>query len=288
MLQQEFALIHCHTPVAGVLTRFAARALRGKGCRIIYTAHGFHFFKGAPFVNWLVFYTAEWICSWLTDVLITINKEDYFLAKKRFHAKEIQYVPGVGVNTDKINLCNPNKKIIRRNLGLSDDEKMIVSVGELNSNKNHEAVIRALGKIADTRIHYFIAGNGELGEYLKEIANEVGINNNFHLLGYRTDVIELNMTADLYCHPSYREGLSVALMEAIAAGTRVACSDIRGNRDLAEDCANVVLFDPHNIDNIASVIVSSMNRDVASNDGIEKYSLNVVQERMRTIYCSEK
>lgn len=279
---EDYKLIHCHTPVAGVLTRIAAK--KKSNCKVIYTAHGFHFYRGANLKNWVLFYPAEWICAHYTDILITINSEDYEIAKRKFKAKNIQYVPGVGLDMEKISHGKKDRCEVRNSLGLTDDDVMLFSVGELNKNKNHEIVIRAMKKLSNRRIHYFIAGNGELKDYLIHVAEECDVKENVHLLGYRTDIAQLDTAADIYCHPSFREGLSVALMEAIACGTNVVCSDIRGNRDLAADCENVTMFNPNDVNSVANTIEKCIDIQPRDNKGINKYSLKEVQNRMKDIY----
>ncbi|MCQ2381244.1 MAG: glycosyltransferase, partial [Acidaminococcaceae bacterium] len=140
----HYDIIHCHTPVGGVLARLAAWGSRAK---VIYTAHGFHFYKGAPLLNWLVYFPVEWVCAWLTDVLVTINQEDYIFAKKHMHAKQVVYIPGVGIDLDKFksDVLDKQQRIQKRQvLGLTAEDKILLSVGELNKNKNHEIGIWAL------------------------------------------------------------------------------------------------------------------------------------------------
>lgn len=252
--ENNYEVIHCHSPIGGVITRLAARKARKKGTKVIYTAHGFHFFKGAPLINWLVYYPVEWICSWLTDVLITINKEDYSLAQKRMRAKEVCYVPGVGVDTEKFNDIQVDRQAKRRELGLADDATILLSVGELNKNKNHEVIIKALSSIDSTKIYYCIAGKGELESYLKELVSALGLDEKVHFLGFRKDVKDIYRVADIFCFPSYREGLSVALMEAMAAGLPVICSQIRGNVDLVKQNNGGRLCMPESVQNFAEVI----------------------------------
>lgn len=233
----DYDIIHCHTPVGGVLVRFAARASRKTGTKVIYTAHGFHFYKGAPMLNWLIYFPIEYVCSFLTDCLITINHEDYNFANKHMHAKEVIYVPGVGIDIGKFskdNFDKNQKEQMRKALGLKDNEKMILSVGELNANKNHEEVIRALKDINDIDWQYFIAGRGEASNYLEALITDLGLSDKIHLLGYRSDINELNNCADLFVFPSLREGLPVALMEAVSSKTPVVCSKIRGNIELVQ------------------------------------------------------
>ena len=229
--ENDYEIIHCNTPVASILTRLAAIKARKKGTKVIYTAHGFHFFKGAPLLNWILYYPAEKICSYFTDILITINKEDYTLAKKKMKAKKIEYVPGVGIDISKFSKIQFDEKLRQKN-GVNSDDIMVLSVGELSKRKNHEVVIRALAKINNKNIHYFIAGRGELKTYLLDLSKKLGLEDRVHLLGYRNDIGKLCKVSDIFCFPSKQEGLPVALMEAMAIGLPVICSEIRGNIDL--------------------------------------------------------
>ncbi|MTL19379.1 glycosyltransferase, partial [Turicibacter sanguinis] len=145
--KNQYEIIHCHTPIAAMLTRFAAIKARKKGTRVIYTAHGFHFFKGAPIINWLIYFPVEFICSFFTDILITINQEDYRLAKKVMKAKQVQYIAGVGVDIKKFKNTNVDRDKKRKEIGVPEDAIMLLSVGELNKNKNHEVIIEALKNI---------------------------------------------------------------------------------------------------------------------------------------------
>lgn len=233
--KEEYDIVHCHTPVAAVCTRIACLRARRKGTRVFYTAHGFHFYKGAPLKNWLLYYPVEWMCSWWTDVLITINKEDYKRAKKKFHAKETIYVPGVGVDMEKFQPDATIREKKRAELGLKETDIMILSVGELNRNKNHAVVIRALAELNNKNLHYFITGQGELRDELILLADDLKICGQVHLTGYRADVSELMQAADIFVLPSIREGLNVSLMEAMASGLPCIAGRIRGNTDLIAD-----------------------------------------------------
>ena len=249
-IAKDYDIVHCHTPLAGMATRAACKKLRKKqGLKVIYTAHGFHFYKGAPKKNWLIYYPIEKKCSRWTDVLITINKEDYELAKKKMKAKQIVYVPGVGIDTAKFALAKVDKIKKRIEIGIPEDAQLLLSVGELNSNKNHQIVIKAIHKLSNSNIHYMIAGEGPEELELTKLALELKVN--LHLLGYRDDVLELYKTSNLYIHPSLREGLPVALMEALASGVFCIGSNIRGVKDLlSEHC----LFDPNDINSICRLI----------------------------------
>lgn len=244
---EDFDIIHCHTPVGAMLTRLAARNVRKNGTKVIYTAHGFHFYKGAPFKNWLLYYPAECLLARWTDVLITINKEDYCRALK-LKADKIVYVPGVGIDAAKysMSITKEHRHGIRTEMGIADDAILICSVGELNCNKNHALVINALACLENKNVHYCIAGEGEYRENLTALAQALGIADRVHILGYRSDVHELYKSSDIFCFPSLREGLPVALMEAMASGLPCVASRIRGNMDLLGKEYDM-LFEPNSI-----------------------------------------
>ena len=228
--KEKYALMHCQSPIGSVVARAAAIKARKNGMKVIYTAHGFHFYKGAPKKNWIIFYPIEKVFSYVTDVLVTINKEDYRFAKRNMNARKTVYISGVGVDIKKFRNVSCNRVSKRKELGLKENDFFILSVGELNQNKNHEVIIKAIALLKNPKIHYYIAGIGNKEEYLKKLANELNVH--LHLLGYREDIPELLMSADLFAFPSFREGLSVALMEAMAAGLPCVVSNIRGNVDL--------------------------------------------------------
>lgn len=258
----NYDIVHCHTPNASVITRLVCRKFRKRtGLKVFYTAHGFHFYKGAPKLNWMVYYPVEKFCSRYTDKLITINKEDYELAKNKFKAKEVHYVPGVGIDLSRFENVQVDRNAKRREIGVPEDAFLLFSVGELNENKNHQVIIKAMAQINDTKLHYAIAGVGDKHDYLIELAESLGLADRVHLLGYRKDVAELNKSADLFCFPSLREGLSVSLMEAMASSMPVICSLIRGNVDLMNHFQGF-LFDPSDVDQCKAVLLKIFATDL--------------------------
>jgi len=289
--ENSFDIIHCHTPVAAMLVRLAAHKIKGKVHKVIYTAHGFHFYKGAPIKNWLLYYPVELILSKYTDVLITINKEDYVRAGKSFAAKKVTYIPGVGIDNKKFKQITVNKNTKYRELDLPENAFVILSVGELNKNKNHEAIIKAISKSSNSEIYYVICGQGVLEGYLKNLITNSGLERQVKLLGYRTDIKEIYKVVDVFVFPSFREGLSVALMEAMASGLPVICSDIRGNSDLIVEGQGGYLVNANNIDRFSNTIeelYNSFEKRVSFGKynlrKIESYSVAIVEEKMKNIY----
>lgn len=270
-----YDIVHCHTPICAACTRLACKPLRKNGLKVIYTAHGFHFFNGAPLKNWLIYYPIEWLCAFWTDVLITITKEDYELAKKHMHAKRVEYVPGVGIDVAKFRDAKVDRAAKRAEIGVPEDAFLIISVGELNENKNHEAVLREMAKIADSgqqtadrelpllhdiptsNIHYIIAGTGDKHDYLLKLAEEMDLANRFHLLGRRNDVPELLKVSDLFVLPSLREGLNVSMQEGKASGLECRCYPMRGNDDIIT-AERIELFEQEHINQEIKDIYASV------------------------------
>jgi len=246
---EEYDLVHTHTPVASACVRVAC--MKMKNVTVIYTAHGFHFFKGAPLINWLIYYSVErWLARY-TDMLITINREDYERAKNSFKAARVEYLPGVGLDTKKFGQPVVDKLLKRREIGIPEEALVVLSVGELNKNKNHETVIKALAQLNNPNIFYVICGAGDREGYLKDLAASLGIADQVKLLGYRRDIREIHKATDLFVFPSYREGLPVSLMEAMASGLPVVCSNVRGNIDLIEDGKGGYMVEPDDINGFA-------------------------------------
>lgn len=224
----HYDIVHCHTPVAAMCTRAACLNVRKKGTKVIYTAHGLHFYKGAPLINWLIFFPIEWLCSWWTDAIVLINKEDYQVTKRYFGVRKCVRIPGVGIDLKRFDLSGFDRSAYREKMGIREDDILILSVGEVNKNKNHQLVIRAIAQINDPRIKYYIAGVGEMIEENEKLADELGIGNSVYFLGFRSDIAELDTCSDVFAFPSIREGLGLASIEALACGTPVVGMNTRG------------------------------------------------------------
>lgn len=290
--EKDYDLVHTQSPIGGVLCRLAFHTARKKGTKVIYTAHGFHFFEGAPIQNWIIFYPIEKFCSRFNDVLITINKEDYNRAKKYFHTKNVEYIPGVGVDINRFKGCCITKINKRKELGIPQNAFVLLSVGELSERKNHKVVIRALGEIQDPEIYYLIAGKGKEYENYKMMARKMGLSDRLILLGGRTDVDELCVAADVFVHPSIREGLGIAPLEGMAAGLPLISSYVNGIKDYTENgITGVCIENPESVSEMMSAIIK-MKKDVnfreecgqRNLDIVEKFSLDESKFTMDKIY----
>ena len=270
--KNHYDIVHCHTPLASMATRLACKELRTNGLKVIYTAHGFHFYDGAPLKNWLIYYPVEKWLSKYTDVLITINKEDYKRAKDNFYSNRIEYVPGIGIDLDKFKRNENGRQKIRKELGLDESRIMLLSVGELNDNKNHESVIRAIEK--EKNITYVVVGRGDLRTRLIHLADECDVD--LRLMGYRNDVADFYKAADAYILPSLREGLNVSLMEAMASSLSCLVGRIRGNIDLIDDKGGF-LFDPASIEGIRKAVKNMLSLTDTERRNLGCYNMNKIR-----------
>ena len=283
----NYDIIHCHTPMGGVLGRWAARKSTSK---VVYTAHGFHFYKGAPLRNWLLFYPVERFLANYTDTLITINKEDFYRARD-FNVGQLEYVRGVGIDLNKIKINKEKVYKLKYDLEITGKNFVLCSVGELNHNKNHSIVFEALNQIKNKNIKYLIIGSGELEKELMMEVKRLELENQVIFLGFRDDIYELLSLSDVFVFPSFREGLSKSLMEAMAVGKPVIASNIRGNKDLINNDEGGLLFDPKNAIQLSESIMKMLNDESFRNNAsainmkkIKLFSLDNILERMSEIY----
>ena len=289
---ERYDIVHCHTPIAAACTRIACRKLRKQlGVKVFYTAHGFHFYKGAPLQNWLLYYPVEKFCAYFTDKLITINQEDYNRAKRKLHAKQVYYVPGVGVDLSKFENIHVDRDAKRREIGVPEGAFLLLSVGELNENKNHQIIIKALAKLNRPDVHYAIAGRGDRYDALVQLAAELGVSRQLHLLGYRTDIAELNCAADAFCFPSYREGLGLAAIEAMICGLPLITSNVHGINDYSENGVTGFQCAPADADGFAKAIAllaesPSLRSRMGSCNKLRalKYDVNKINDLLKAIY----
>lgn len=291
MKREKFDLVHCHTPMGGVLARLAAAAT--KTAPVLYTAHGFHFYHGSPFINWIMYYPVERLLAHYTDVLITINKEDYRNAKQfRFRKNgSLVHINGIGIDTkENINkYVDKTKK--RKELGIKQDTFLITSVGEITKRKNHKVVLQALAKLKNKNIKYILCGTGSLEEELKYLVQKLQIQDRVIFAGYRKDVNEILKISDCFVFPSLQEGLSVALLEAMTEGLPVICSKIRGNTDLIKDSKGGYLIEPSDSDSYANAIKLLYENDIKrkafgeyNQRVVNNFDINIVSKKMKNLY----
>lgn len=263
LADRHYDIIMTNEPVMGVVTRLAAKKYRKTGTKVLYTAHGFHFFTGAPKLNWIVFYPIEKWLSKYTDALVTINTEDFDRAKRKFKAKNTYYLPGIGIDISNFSRNSEVREQKRAELGVKDDEIMLFSVAELTKRKNLAVAIKAMSRIKSNNVKYFVRGEGDLKEYLLELIKQYKLEKKVFLLGYGKDIPQMCSAADIFIFPTLQEGLPVALMEAMANGLPVICSNVRGNIDLIEDGKGGFTYDKYDFEGFAKGIdMLAVNADL--------------------------
>lgn len=288
-------VIHCNTPTGGILGRLAGKKCKVK--KVIYQAHGFHFFKGASKKNWLVYYPVEkWLAKY-TDALITINKEDFELASKKFRLRnngKVYYVAGVGIDTKEYLSDGKLRDEKRAELNLKASDIALISMGDLIERKNYDTAVRAVAETKNKNIHYFICGRGPEEEKLKALCNSLNIENQVHFLGFRSDIKELLNASDIFLFTTKQEGLPRSMMEAMASGLPCIASKIRGNTDLLENTDGGYLCESTDYKDFAEKInILANDKQMRENAGksnlitIQKFSTDTVSKEIKEIYSEE-
>lgn len=290
--KEKIDYIHCNTPIGGVIGRLAGKKYKVK--KIIYQVHGFHFYKGAPVKNWLIYYPVErWLARY-TDAIITINDEDFERAKK-FKLKDhgrVYYVPGVGIDISQYHSDRQIRFEKRRELDLEDDDIALISMGDLIERKNYPVAMEAIAKVGNPHLHYFICGQGPDEEKLISLADELKIKHQIHFLGYRTDIKELLQASDIFLFTTLQEGLARSLMEAMASGLPCIASKIRGNTDLLNDSNGGILCDGVEdyvvaIEKIAGDSALRKQMSVNNLEAIQHYRVEEIEIKIKDVYTSE-
>lgn len=290
----QYDMIHCNTPVGGILTRLAARKVRKQGCCVIYTAHGFHFYDGAPKKNWLIYYPIEKFMTYFTDKLITINEDDYRLALKKFSCP-VYHIHGVGVKTAKYDAVSQKDwEEFRKERGWKDDF-LILCTGELNENKNQATIIRAMRQVIKKMptAKLLLAGNGPSESTLRQLIFELNLEDRVLLLGYRTDLEWFVHSCDLVVSASFREGLPLNIIEGMYCRKPVVASVNRGHKELIKNNITGYLVSPKSEGDFAKKILSvAKNKEIARIFGqkgysrIQQYTDKVVVKELEKIYFS--
>ncbi len=287
--RENYDLIVCNTPVGGVLTRLAAKKAKKRGTKVVYIAHGFHFFKGAPVKNWLLYYPLEKHLSRLCDVVVTINEEDYQLAKRCFPGR-VEHIHGIGVDGDRFHPMSEEEQLaLRRAEGLSEKDYVVLCTGELNENKNQKTLIAAAALLKDKipNLVVLLAGNGPKEQELRMQIRKLGLEESVRLLGYRTDLEHIVPAVDLVVSCSRREGLPLNIVEAMLCKKPVVASVNRGHRELVKDGTNGFLLSPESEEEYAEhIFLLSQNNKIAQSFGdsgfkiAQKYTFEFVQTEL--------
>lgn len=281
----EYDVIHCNTPVGGILTRMAAKKARKRGTKVFYTAHGFHFYKGAPLKNWLIWYPIEKHFAKKCDKLITINEEDYDLAKNKFKT-EVIHTHGVGVDENRFKAVGDEDRVkLRKAEGLTENDFVILCIGELNDNKNQQMLISAAvllkDKIPDLKILF--AGNGGKEQELKAQVENSGLNSIVKFLGYRKDLENIIPFIDLGVSCSKREGLPINIIETMLCKKTVIATKNRGHNELIKDGENGYLVDFDSNELAGKIYKLFSDNDLLNKRGENGYEIALTYSKGRVL-----
>ena len=285
--QEKFEVIYCQQPVGGVMGRKLAKKFH---LPCIYTAHGFHFYKGCPLINKLVYKPIEKHYAKCTTALITINNEDY-AAAKGFKAKSVYKINGIGVDLTKYSSPeNFNRTEFRKSLGLDENDFVVLSIGELNKNKNTCRLLEIFKNIENKNVKYLVCGQGPLMDKYNQYINENHLNDCVKMLGFRKDIPEILAASDAFIMPSLREGLPKSMMEAMSAGLPLLGSKIRGITDLIGDKGGLLFNPTQNQEIKAAIEKLADNKDLCKEYGdrnreyVKNFSIDVVIQQLEEIY----
>lgn len=290
---EHYDIVHCNTPMGGIVTRLAARKARRKGTKVFYTAHGFHFYEGSPKKNWLIYYPIEKYFSRYTDTLITITNEDYRLASDKFHCK-VEHIHGVGVNENRYYIIDkPTRTAVKEKMGYKPEQKIILCIGELNENKNQSMAIRMMHKIVEIYpdAMLLLAGNGPLQHYLESLIQQEGLQDNIKMLGYVTNLPDYQHIIDVQVCCSKREGLPLNVVESMLSGNAIVASINRGHKELIRDGLNGFLVPQDAFEDMAERVLYLFENEqlkkrieAQAHEYAIKYGAKSVTKELKRIY----
>ena len=293
----NYDVIHCNTPMGGIVTRIAAKQARKNGARLIYTAHGFHFYEGSPKKNWMIYYPIEKYFSRKNDTLITITHEDYRLPKTKFHC-QVEHIHGVGVDEKRYFPVSKEEKLrLRKEMGFGENQKLLLCVGELLPNKNQKMAIYAMQRIVKQYPDaiLFIAGNGPEKDNLENEIKQCGLENNVRMLGYCTHLQDYQHIIDVLVACSYREGLPLNIVESMLSGNPVVASINRGHKELIHNGENGYLVSCNDSDAMVDSVLELFSDDCKVEQLSKNaygfamdYSFTSVKKELEDIYFGDK
>jgi glycosyltransferase EpsD len=291
----DYKILHCHTPMGAVIARLAARKYRKTGLKVIYTAHGFHFYNGSKLLNWFTYYFIEKYLARFTDCLITINREDYECAMNRkFKTKFIFQINGVGVNLNRFAPINDSEKAqLRFKMGYQKQNFILLYIAEFIPRKNHKLLINSIAKLKEQipNLKVIFAGKGILLEQYERKIRKLQLNEYVNFIGYRQDIEKWCQISDIHVSTSLQEGQGLNNIEAMASGLPIVCSRIRGHIDVVNDGRNGFLFDLNRPNDMIKRIImlyedNNLREMISKNNlaDVGKYSITKSIGKMSEIY----
>lgn len=295
--REKYDIIHCHTPMASILTRLASKDARKNGSKVLYTAHGFHFYKGSSLFNWLTYFPVEVVMSRYTDGLVTINREDFELIQEKGHKKTDYYlIPGIGVEPQKFHpVREDRKREIRKKNGWSDSDFILTYAAEFINRKNHAFIIECAGELVREvpNVKILFAGRGELKEKLEKEVKKLKLLDSIHFLGFRTDIDEVFKMSDVGISASKQEGLPINLVEVMMCGLPVIATVERGHKELVDHGESGYLFGQNDkkefVNSVKKIWSDEVLRNKMAERALEKskeFDIKNAKDAMTDIYSN--
>lgn len=290
--REKFDIVHVHTETGGFMLRLSCLIQSKCNTKFVYTPHGMSFWKGSSLKSQLVYRPLErWICSAM-DMNLGMNMEEVENLEQ-WNKRTAHYVHGVGLDVARMQNPVRSREQMRDEFGLTESDKFIASIGELDDNKNHITVIKALATLGRKDFKYVVCGVGPNKDMLLAEAEHMGLKENVILAGYRSDIPDVLNAADIFVFPSFHEGMPVSALEAMACGLPIICSEIRGNVDIIREGDNGYLFQPSDVETLARkleyLLDDAEKRKVMglkNKEIVKDFSLESVTEELKRIYKS--
>jgi glycosyltransferase EpsD len=283
ILRNKYTIVHCHTPIGGVLGRLCSiktRKSNEERVSVIYTCHGFHFYKGSSLITWVIYYSIEKILSHYTDCIVTINQEDYLTAKENFYARNVFKINGVGVNLQKFkSITNEEKTLLRNKYGFNNNDFILVYVAQFIPRKNHIFFINQISSLLKIiyKLKILFVGGEYLIKKYKILVESKNLQDHILFMGYRKDLENIYPLSDIVISVSKQEGFGLNLIEGMACGLPVVCSKIRGHVDIVKPSINGFLFNLDDADEMKNRIFQ-LYTDVSLYKTISKQNIIDVQK----------
>ena len=285
----HYDIVYCHTPVGALVARLAAGKARAKGTKVVYFAHGFHFFTGAPLINWLVYFPMEWLLSWKTDLLIATNHEDYSRLLKRFPKRlNKAHIASLGVDFGRLDVenrqqCRTDK---RREWDIPEDALVLIYVAELIANKNQKMLLEMLQKVKEKRTDTYLVlvGPDHADGHVQRLAQQMGVADSVVFTGWRSDIGACLCAADIAVASSIREGLGLNIVESMYCGLPVVATNNRGHVSVIDDGVNGFLVQVGDSEKMAQRVLelaeNSKMREQFAGANISEFGVDVITKKI--------